>query len=131
MLENNFIPGIRNSKLSSVFTVLWGCLIAVLCLMPADDFPKAEGFPNLDKIVHFTLYFILSLSVFSTFKLLKTKIKPFTVIISCFSFGFLIEILQAILPFNRSFSVFDLLANLIGLISGWLVFQSVISNRLA
>ncbi|WP_163718453.1 VanZ family protein [Mangrovibacterium lignilyticum] len=130
MVENNFIPGIRNYRLGQGFTLFWTFLIFVLCLMPATDLPKAEGIPNLDKIVHFTLYFVLTLSAFTTLKLMKTRINTILILSGFFSLGLLIEILQFILPFNRSFSVYDLIANSIGFISGWIVYRYFIANKI-
>jgi len=131
MLENNFIPGIRNAKITQVFTIAWGIMILILCLMPASDLPKVERIPNLDKIVHFTLYFVLSVSELITIKLQKTKINSAFVIIGFFLGSFLIEVLQGILPFNRSFSMLDLVANLSGLLGGWLFYRFAISEKIA
>ncbi|RKD86209.1 VanZ like protein [Mangrovibacterium diazotrophicum] len=131
MLENNFIPGIRNAKITQVFTIAWGIMILILCLMPASDLPKVERIPNLDKIVHFTLYFVLSVSELITIKLQKTKINSAFVIIGFFLGSFLIEVLQGILPFNRSFSMLDLVANLSGLLGGLLFYRFVISEKIA
>ena len=130
MLENNFIPGIRNAKVGQLFTILWGIMILILCLMPANDLPKVEKIPNLDKIVHFTLYFVLSVSALITLKLLRSKINRFLVITGFFLASLVIEILQAILPFNRSFSLLDLTANLAGLATGWLLYRYVLSDKI-
>ncbi|WP_394340532.1 VanZ family protein [Mangrovibacterium diazotrophicum] len=99
--------------------------------MPASDLPKVERIPNLDKIVHFTLYFVLSVSELITIKLQKTKINSAFVIIGFFLGSFLIEVLQGILPFNRSFSMLDLVANLSGLLGGLLFYRFVISEKIA
>lgn len=131
MLQNNFIPGIRNARIGQLFTALWGIMIFILCLMPASDLPKVERIPNLDKIVHFTLYFVLTLSALVTIKLLRAKIKLTSVIAGFFLASLLIEILQAILPFNRSFSLLDLAANLAGLVAGWLIYQVLLSDKIA
>ncbi len=125
MNKNNFITGKQLSRLGQVFTLIWGLTIFILCLMPASDLPEVRRFPNLDKIVHFTFYFVLTVSTFSTLLLLKKEIKPIIVLIGFFSFSFFIEVLQAILPFNRSFSGYDLIANSTGLAAGYFFFKLV------
>ncbi len=73
MNKNNFITGKQLSRLGQVFTLVWGLTIFILCLMPASDLPEVRRFPNLDKIVHFTFYFVLTVSTFSTLLLLKKE----------------------------------------------------------
>ncbi|NOX20823.1 MAG: VanZ family protein [Nitrospirae bacterium] len=72
-----------------------------------------------DKLVHFLFY---SISVFLLF--LSTRKRNFRNLLliaaAVFFYSFLIEVIQYFLPF-RSFSFFDLLANLSGI-----VFSSVI-----
>lgn len=129
MTQNNFITGKQATRLGQGFTLIWLIIILVLCLMPANDLPKVSRFPHLDKIVHFSLYFILTISAFATLLLLRKPTKPILILLGAFTFSFMIEILQAILPFNRSFSILDLVANSTGLVSGYL-FHLLVTQKL-
>lgn len=117
-------------RVGELFTVLWTIIIFVLCLFPADDLPKEELFPNLDKVAHFTFYFVLSAASLLVLKLLKSEISVYLILLLIFLTSFLIEVLQLILPINRSFSLYDMLANTVGLFAGWLVFERIIFPRI-
>ena len=42
--------------------LLWTIIIFVLCVMPSDDLPNPRfDIPYIDKIVHFSMYFVSSL----------------------------------------------------------------------
>ncbi|MCM8819842.1 MAG: VanZ family protein [Candidatus Omnitrophica bacterium] len=73
--------------------------------------------PNIDKIVHFFIYLVLSFLVLNTLKLRKNSF-PY---IFAFTYGFLvgivIEIFQYFLPY-RSFEIKDLIVNIFGTIFG-------------
>ncbi|WP_372776227.1 VanZ family protein [Mangrovibacterium sp.] len=131
MIKNNFITGTRIIKFSQAFTLIWGIIILVLCLIPASDLPKVNPIPNLDKIVHFILYFVFTVSAFTTKQLLGKKISTVFILSGFFLFSFSIEVLQAVLPFNRSFSLYDLLSNSSGLFAGWLAYKVIIAQRLS
>lgn len=84
--------------------------------MPSNDLPEANNIPQLDKIVHFTFYFVWSILLLSTKEI---NLKPYITLSLLLLFSFGIEILQLLLPLGRSFSMLDLAANLTGLIAGW------------
>jgi len=112
----NLLPDPRYYKYLSI---AWGIIIPILCLMPSNDLPKAENIPHLDKIVHFSLYFIWSIPLLSTSNRYNWKILDYFLILLMLLFSFFIEILQLILPLGRSFSLLDLMANSAGLAAGW------------
>lgn len=113
-------------KVGKLFALAWSLLIVILCLMPADDLPKEEWFPNLDKVVHFVFYLVLSMVVLFISTSPKSVPSPKTRLILLFGGSCLIEVLQLLLPINRSFSFLDLMANLIGLVIGWFLFAKTI-----
>ncbi len=80
----------------------------------------------MDKVVHFTAFFILAF-LLSAYKSHWLFIR---VILSLFLVGLSIEILQETMPFHRSFDVKDLIANTFGSIFGFLFFNKFIQNRL-
>ena len=54
-----------SSKLRHIFilaNILWVVIIFILCAMPSDDIPDPHwNIPHLDKVVHFGMYFVLSI----------------------------------------------------------------------
>ena len=115
------------------FTILfigWMVLITSLGLFSFST--EDEGriwFPHLDKIVHFTFHFgIVVLGVLSLNEVApKTwnwgKRITFLLVFSLI-YGVLIELLQWIMPFDRSAEFWDVLANLTGAVTGGLLIQS-------
>ncbi|MEE9350292.1 MAG: VanZ family protein [Flavobacteriaceae bacterium] len=76
----------------------------------------------LDKILHASAYFVLSLSWLFVFRLHSIK-KGY--IIFVFLFGVLMELLQGWLTENRQSDVFDVLANSFGIIIAILLFEYI------
>lgn len=77
--------------------------------------PKPE-FDHTDKIVHFTMYFILSIVLAKAFFKLEnmTPLQKAIPMVLSFFYSFSIEILQEVLTNSRFFDIFDILANGIG-----------------
>lgn len=118
-------------SVGKLLTIGWSSLIIILCLMPADDLPKEEWFPNLDKVVHFTFYFVLSNLLLIILELQNARFPKIRLLLAIFTMSLVIEILQLILPVNRSFSLFDLIANASGIVFGWAFNQKFISARIS
>lgn len=101
-------------------TILYAIFVFWLSIQPIIE-PTPDLFPYQDKVVHIFLYTILSLLItlgmIRNDKQYLTKIIPALSIIISFFYGFFIEICQIFVP-TRSFEVWDLLANLIGSITG-------------
>ena len=80
---------------------------------------------NIDKCIHFFLYFFLSISLLSSLfrnSLVSNKYQiPITLII-VISYGIIMEIFQFYFTVNRSAELFDALANTLGCICGTLIF---------
>jgi VanZ family protein len=90
--------------------------------MPSNDLPEAGKIPQLDKIVHFTFYFVWAILLLST---KEVNLPPYITLSLLLLFSFCIEILQLLFPLGRSFSVLDLTANLAGLAAGWVFFSKI------
>ena len=90
-----------------------------LSLTNAHTFDKAPfiGIPNIDKAVHFCMYFVLMLVIILENKNnIKSNGHLFLLGLIPLSFGILMEILQATLTVTRSGSIFDALANSAGIL---------------
>jgi VanZ family protein len=111
----------------NLLTIIWSVVIIVLCCIPGKEFPKASFFevPHLDKIVHFSLYFVLI--VFTTKDFLKQNkwrfLSKHSVLYSLvygITLGIIIEVLQHyFIPF-RDGNLLDAMANVLGSFLGLL-----------
>lgn len=104
---------------------LWILVIFALCAMPPQDVPEPGiEIPHLDKVVHFGMFFIMSLLICYRFE--RPSLKSIYGIAIGFSFlyGGLIEILQHYF-FNRGGDVWDLLADVAGGVAGCALFPTV------
>ena len=72
-----------------------------------------------DKIVHAGAYLILTLSWLLSYKKGTKSLKNhFLLAFAVFVYGIVIEVLQETIAVDRSFEMYDILANFIGCISG-------------
>lgn len=117
-----------NKKYLALLTganLLWILVIFALCAMPPQDVPEPGiEIPHLDKVVHFGMFFIMSLLICYRFE--RPSLKSIYGIAIGFSFlyGGLIEILQHYF-FDRGGDVWDLLADVAGGVAGCALFPTV------
>jgi VanZ family protein len=103
----------------NIFSILIALIIMYLSLANAHTFDKAPfiDIPNIDKAVHFCMYFGLMLVIILENKnSIKSNGHLFLLGLIPLSFGILMEILQATLTVTRSGSIFDALANSAGIL---------------
>lgn len=99
--------------------IAWTALIASSCLMPASAF-KAFTFDSifqLDKILHFTLYYVF-IVLWSLASKVITVRQKYVLLIAGIAYGVLIEVLQGAMSLGRSYELDDIIANTIGCILG-------------
>ncbi|MCB0537436.1 MAG: VanZ family protein [Chitinophagales bacterium] len=97
-------------------------LVAIMyvSLLPKIELPKTNIF-QADKIVHFSMYFILSVALFKGFFNVNLKKSLTFACVLSFLYGFIVEILQYSLTSTRMFDVFDIFANGMGAIFAYLI----------
>ncbi|MFN8282243.1 MAG: VanZ family protein [Chitinophagales bacterium] len=103
--------------------IFWSGIIFFLCFLPGNALPKEDWLDKIyfDKIVHATLYFILFFLIIYGIKnyAIAFQKQIFIASIICVLQGILIEFVQgSSLIQNRSFDVFDIAANCIGVVFG-------------
>ena len=107
----------KNIKRALFYSYL--AVVFYLTLSPGKNIQRIDkvglsqllNFENSDKLVHACMFF--------GFTILYQMVREHTIIRAIlipFSISFLIEILQEIMPFGRTFDWFDLLANLSGIL---------------
>ena len=106
--------------------VLWSVIIFIVCLLPGNTFPAEDFLDTIyfDKIVHFTMYLILFMLIMNGIKKERPIRKKllFAAAFICILQGVLIEFLQGSdLVSNRSFELFDIIANITGVLTGFLL----------
>jgi len=107
------------------FSWAWMLLVLILCLISGNSFPKTNlsFIPHFDKIVHFGFYLVLSYLITNSLLIYRqtNKLKAITAVyllILCASYGLSIEIMQGWLKNGRSSDMYDMVANLAGIVAG-------------
>lgn len=121
----------KSSLLAKIIFVAYSIFIGVATLIPTSVLSSGKKswlsnieIENGDKVVHAALFFIFSFCFYYS-GWAKSKL---SLLLIPFLIGILIECLQALLGWGRTFDVWDILANCIGsLVAFWVIqfiFQS-------
>lgn len=117
----------------NIFSLFFFNLILIGCLLPGNNLPES-GIRNLDKIAHVTLFFLFSFSAIIGFikqnqypKLHFDAVK-YVVGISTFMAIFT-ELLQHFVIPIRSFEIFDIIADFVGILLALCFFLYVRGNK--
>jgi glycopeptide antibiotics resistance protein len=102
---------------------IWALIILVITLLPASKIPAISllKLKFVDKIIHFTMYFVFAMLLSLGFyfqKNLKVRIVLIFSFLVSFILAGLTEIMQHYMIIGRKGDVFDVLANLTGIIAG-------------
>lgn len=108
-----------------ILVILYVGCIAALSLLPPQDFPKIPVFEGFDKVVHFMMYFILSLLLSWAVKTEQKYMRLFLIIPVTIGWGIFMEIMQYEMHLGRSFDFYDILANSTGVGVGVLLYVIV------
>lgn len=106
--------------------IFWLVIITAVCLIPGRNVPQSPYF-SFDKLFHAAIFgclvfqLIIGFKKQYTFKRLRYHAVPISIVFSVF-YGLFIELLQGIILPDRSFEMMDVLANTLGVMTGWLLF---------
>ncbi len=101
------------------FTILTASVIMYLSMANAHTFDKVSliKIPNIDKVVHFCMYFgLMSVAIFENRKTIRNTGHLFSLGIIPMIYGILVEILQSTLTSTRTGSIYDALADGVGIL---------------
>jgi VanZ family protein len=102
----------------------WGSLVTIGDVIPSNINVS-------DKLIHISAYLLLTLSWLITY---KNKYKYLNtnayIMFLVFLYGIIIEVLQATITTNRQFEIQDILANMFGIIIGFIVFKILLQKKL-
>ena len=110
---------LASNKNAIWIALLWTFLILYLSLKNTVNAPKFS-FPNADKVVHFTFYFVFVI-LWYRYLLLRKKVVPKTkmaLIFLSIIFGIAIEFAQGNLTTTRHADIWDVVANSTGTLVG-------------
>ena len=118
--------------------LIWAAGIFIIISMPGSSIPKSRllNIENIDKAIHFSLFFVLSLLLCygffkqNAFLNIQNHYLFFAVSIAIV-YGGLTEILQAVLLSSRYGNIWDFFANSAGAIIGAFVFSVFFKPGLA
>ncbi len=117
----SFLLSVRRS-FRVTFLFLYVLCVIALSLLPPSDFPKVKLFHGVDKVVHFFMYFPLSALLCWVFRAEQKKVMFFLMFVSAVAWGMFMEVMQLEMRIGRSFSWYDELANISGIISGTVLY---------
>ena len=101
VVENKYIAG------------LCTLLIFVACVWPGEKMPEGP-ITGFDKLVH-----VLMFTSFTTLWLCNYPHKILMIVTIGFFYGFGLEVCQQLMPFDRTFDWWDVLADTVGLVVGY------------
>lgn len=120
-----------NDKYRIIPALLWSGIIFFLCFLPGSAFPKEDWLDRIyfDKWVHAFLYFVLFFLIYYFPK--KKSISIYIIATAlCVAQGVLIEFIQSsTLVKNRSFDVYDIVANVVGVLLAWIAIRYFSNKR--
>lgn len=115
--------------------LLWMAFVTVLCLISfsGEEFEVIE-FSHIDKVVHFTFYFVASILGSLALRELKQREISFKkatwiIFVSVALYGIVIEVLQYSFTTDRSGDVFDAITNAVGAFAGIYVLKFIFSKK--
>ncbi len=117
----------------NIFTLFFFSLIIIGCFTPGGNLPKV-GVENLDKFLHGALFFLFSFSAIIGFtkqnqfpKLHFDAVKHVVEISSLLAI--ITEVIQHFFIPNRSFDIFDILSDFVGIILAFVFFFYVRGDK--
>lgn len=120
--------GNKFRRLRLLLGVLWLVILLFAMLTPGDQFPEVDYFDFQDKAIHFACFGLLSLIWSGVNYSSQDELSPKTIRLNYIIFGILmgvvLELGQLFVSF-RTFDVYDILANELGGLAGFLTFLNI------
>lgn len=113
-------------------SIIWMVLILVLMGTPGNYFPKVVSFWDWlspDKVVHLIIFGIQAVLFLYGFNAGKFKPNHILIFIATVAFAGLTEVLQVYVFVGRFGSVYDFIADAIGIVIGFVAYYLLISKK--
>lgn len=133
MDKKPYYCNLKTEKMKIIFfwkPLLWLAIICYGLFVPASSLPIKPflNIPHFDKVVHFSLFFVLCLLLIRPFKKLALKaylLAPFVAI----SIGALLELGQHYITASRSSDFYDFVANTTGILASLLFYRVFVAGK--
>ena len=121
-----------------LFTIIfigWVVFITLLSLFSFDEESiPSVAIPHLDKLVHFTFYFVFTVLACLSFREINPKKIPLgkllaKIIVFAIIYGIVIEVLQGVATIDRDPDLLDVLANSSGALFGSFAVKYIFSGK--
>lgn len=119
----------------NIFSILTALVIMYLSMANSHTFDKVPiiNIPNIDKVVHFGMYFgLMSVIIFENRNSIKSINSLLLVSLIPLIYGVLIEIMQSLFTVTRTGNFFDALADLAGILISvllWLLLKPLLKRK--
>ncbi|KAL1601718.1 hypothetical protein SLS60_006633 [Paraconiothyrium brasiliense] len=96
-----------------------GAFAALIFISAAGGFAPQEynvtpSYKQSDKALHFIAFFLLTLTFYWILETSRRKVVQYTLVVVTLGFGVASEVVQGLLPIDRQFDYFDIVANVLG-----------------
>ncbi len=110
-----------------ILAILWTGVILYLSLISAQEAKKFNVWDivGLDKLGH--LIFYAGMTILWSMAITRKQPEKKIILFFSISFGVLMEICQLYLFNGRSFEIYDIVANIVGSVIGWILFKNLIN----
>ena len=100
-------------------------LITCLSLLPSGDLPDIKLFLHADKVIHICMYAGFTFLLLWAWPQKFTGARQWLPLLAIVIWGFIIEVIQGLGHYGRTFELSDELANIIGFLPGWLCWKVI------
>jgi VanZ family protein len=121
---------------SFIPAIIWFIISTILLALPGNDLPQSSffDFPYFDKIVHFTMFFLLTVFFSYPFAILlhdKPAIKSWFISIALYAlaYGIVMEFVQKYFVPGRAFEVADIMFDGFGSSAGMLSMMLLLKKK--
>ncbi len=118
-----------NKKLRLTITLIYLLIVAVLSLIPSYDIPQISLFEGVDKLVHFCMYLGFAWLFCWLFHSESKSVTYYFILLLTIGWGVLMEVLQFVMHYGRTFEWLDIAADSFGAIAGILIYKLLTSVR--
>lgn len=110
---------VRSARFFLVLAIIWFLIVSVLFCLPGSALPSAGwmGALQFDKWVHIGIFSVL-VFLWSRALTINHKISLALLSLAAIGYGFVVEVVQDQFITNRSFDVYDLAADAVGIAVG-------------
>ncbi len=107
--------------------LVWLIVATILHIIPGSSIPKETWLTKIriDKWVHIAMFLVMVIVWFLALRKISTSVPPrrilISVVLACLAYGVMMEFVQKLFVSNRSFDLWDILADAAGSAAGYIL----------